>query len=645
MSWWNRYGACIPWSLVALGAMVLVVALTSLVASAATGVYTLYVNNQAMTQGSITIEGHTLTVDPAPESNGKFKHGDTIYLTADTSDVTWQGDCAGTVGATCGLVMGSDRHATIQFNAAAPTPTPTPTPTLWYILINDSGSTSSYGSYASSNEAEQDRQDFLAVAGNNFAGSISLSLQVPDNYKPVQSPAKLDELAQWYAAGKPTPTPTSTLTPLGVYTLTLNGQWFDTSQKVFNNHVVSVDPAPESNGKFKHGVTIHITADTSDVTWQGDCAGTVGKTCGLVMGSDRNAAIEFNASAAGPTATIDALYTCIGREQSWLGSATSGPYPEASTGKPRQDFQEGSIAWIATWNHYYALSNRSIYDLWLAPKVPLCVQQWAIGTDQRSIANTYNRIGGKLKELSDQNTMEVEVALAVWKVEAVGKAFGSDGRLIIRFENHKLWDTWVEDPFKKPELTPEEKKERDRRIAEFNKHFRFGTSEGRDKGHYIRGSSSCPGPSDWTHIHLESYGAVYSLEFQKWQYEALRIAQCLAGEKYAYYSISMGGPQIMGFNCCGEILPNGSRYWDIGYDTPKQMYNAFSAAEFNQIVGFFEYMKDTTAITYARQKNWVEVAAWYNGEKREYYGEPGVDTYKEKLPIAYEQAKEVLEKK
>ncbi|MEP7358442.1 MAG: N-acetylmuramidase domain-containing protein, partial [Anaerolineales bacterium] len=74
----------------------------------------------------------------------------------------------------------------------------------------------------------------------------------------------------------------------------------------------------------------------------------------------------------------------------------------------------------------------------------------------------------------------------------------------------------------------------------------------------------------------------------------------------AKLSISMGGPQIVGFN-----------YPTLGYESVGQMYDAFSADERSQIVGFFDFVQGpgTTSrrVLALQARDFTTFAALYNG--------------------------------
>src|SRR5262245_30248649 len=60
------------------------------------------------------------------------------------------------------------------------------------------------------------------------------------------------------------------------------------------------------------------------------------------------------------------------------------------------------------------------------------------------MAAIYNTRGKYLKEQADALGVSPAALAAVLKVESGGRAFGTDGRTIICFENHVFWNSWRE---------------------------------------------------------------------------------------------------------------------------------------------------------------------------------------------------------
>lgn len=103
------------------------------------------------------------------------------------------------------------------------------------------------------------------------------------------------------------------------------------------------------------------------------------------------------------------------------------------------------------------------------------------------------------------------------------------------------------------------------------------------------------------------------------EYDAFHIAK-LIDEQAAYESISMGSPQIMGFN-----------HRALGYQSAKQMYDEFSVSEINQIIGMLAFMHQTNGLIEAmRNKDWREIARLYNGAG-------AVDVYSRLIKDEYER--------
>jgi LysM repeat protein len=184
----------------------------------------------------------------------------------------------------------------------------------------------------------------------------------------------------------------------------------------------------------------------------------------------------------------------------------------------------------------------------------------AKGTTQteQKMARIYN---GKAKVVQAQASalgIETGVAAAVLAVESSGGAH-SDGKLTIRFEKHIFKN-------------------------------RAGKS-----------------------VYVRHTGA------QSNEYDALMRAIEI-DEKAAYESISMGAPQIMGFNA-----PT------LGYGSAKEMFMEFQRSERAQVVGMLEFIRNNRLLLKAaRAKDWARFAKYYNGPD---YADNAYDT---KLKQAYE---------
>jgi hypothetical protein len=189
------------------------------------------------------------------------------------------------------------------------------------------------------------------------------------------------------------------------------------------------------------------------------------------------------------------------------------------------------------------------------------------------IANIWNQYGGLLIALSNVLNIDPGVAAAVLAIESGGQAFDLNNRMIIRFEVQVFYQQWGKDNREK-----------------FNKHFMYDEAQ-RWTGHKYR----LNGKSPWIDVHSD----------QSTEWAAFDFARNL-NEIAALMSISMGAPQIMGFN-----------YSLIGYRGVGYMYKAFSTDIRNQIFGFFDFIQgvvaDDAAIKALQTGDFESFAIYYNG--------------------------------
>jgi len=216
---------------------------------------------------------------------------------------------------------------------------------------------------------------------------------------------------------------------------------------------------------------------------------------------------------------------------------------------------------------------------------------------QRLIKRTWNNYGGLLEGLSKMLKIDPAVAVAVLCVESSGKGFAHDGRMIIRFENHIFWRYWGKS-----------------HPSFFFDHFKFN-SDKPWRGHKFRKTiKSGPNldPADWTTFHQEG---------QSGEWQAFEFARS-KHPCFSTYSISMGMPQIMGFN-----------HKKIGYKSVKRMFDSFARSERNQIIGFFDFIAKTGSnlINALRKKNFLTFAKLYNGPGKAKVYADRIKTYYELL--------------
>ena len=145
--------------------------------------------------------------------------------------------------------------------------------------------------------------------------------------------------------------------------------------------------------------------------------------------------------------------------------------------------------------------------------------------------------------------------------------------MILRFENHIFYDEWGARP---PDT--------------FAQHFRFDDDQPW-QGHRWRPSAAEP----WRECHEDQQG--------EWQVFAFA---CGLDDTAAKRAISMGAPQIMGFNCTA-----------IGYESVAEMFDAFSRSAQAQLIGFFDFVHGASAaaprMLALQREDFHAFAALYNG--------------------------------
>ncbi|RIK37915.1 MAG: hypothetical protein DCC55_22795 [Chloroflexi bacterium] len=191
-------------------------------------------------------------------------------------------------------------------------------------------------------------------------------------------------------------------------------------------------------------------------------------------------------------------------------------------------------------------------------------------------AETWNNYGGLLLQHAAELGIDPGVAVAVLVAESRGKPYGPDGRMIIRFENHIFYHYWGK-----------------ANEARFRQHFTFDPNT-TWQGHQWRAGPN----SAWQPCHAN----------QAVEWQVFEFARSL-DEQAAMYAISMGAPQVMGFN-----------HRAIGYDTVQQMFHDFQADVRNQIASLFRFMRVNGLVDAVRQGDYGTFARVYNGPgQADYY--------------------------
>jgi hypothetical protein len=196
----------------------------------------------------------------------------------------------------------------------------------------------------------------------------------------------------------------------------------------------------------------------------------------------------------------------------------------------------------------------------------------ANGAD-RQAANAWNKYGGLLAPLAAQLSFDPGAAVAVLAIESGGRGFAADGRMIIRFENHLFFRQWGKD-----------------HADTFNQFFSFNPQQNW-LDHQWRPSASQP------------FRSFHGSQDGEWQ--VFSFARNL-DDTAAKLSISMGGPQIVGFNYAG-----------LGYESVHQMFDAFTSGDRPQIIGFFDFVqgpgRDSRRVLALQAGDFTTFASLYNG--------------------------------
>lgn len=226
-------------------------------------------------------------------------------------------------------------------------------------------------------------------------------------------------------------------------------------------------------------------------------------------------------------------------------------------------------------------SPLTLAELQALPLAPAQQRSAPAGAAQPAItaARIWNKYGGVLEPLANKIGIEPGVAVAVVAIESGGSGFGADGRLIIRFENHLFWFNWGQT-----------------HADTYRQFFQFDQTV-MWRGHKFRTDPN----GAWQDVHAN----------QASEWAALTQARAL-DDQAAKKSISMGLVQIL-----------GSNHRAIGYDTVDAMFDAFSADERFQLLGFFNFVKnDSRQIAALQAGDFTAFARIYNGPGQpQFYGD------------------------
>lgn len=219
---------------------------------------------------------------------------------------------------------------------------------------------------------------------------------------------------------------------------------------------------------------------------------------------------------------------------------------------------------------------------------------------KRLIKRVWNNYGGLLESLSQVLKINPAVVVAVLCVESKGSGFARNGqttrpgRMIIRFENHIFWKYWGKS-----------------HPSFFSAHFKFDPRRPW-QGHKFRKTLArrVSERAKWINFHQKG---------QLGEWEVFEFARS-KHQRFSMYSISMGMPQIMGFN-----------HKKIGYKSVKRMLNSFARSERNQIIGLFDFIggRTSTMCSALGKKDFLTFAKLYNGPGRARIYADRIKTYYE----------------
>ena len=212
--------------------------------------------------------------------------------------------------------------------------------------------------------------------------------------------------------------------------------------------------------------------------------------------------------------------------------------------------------------------NGASLDLAL-PMAEQIAEMADVNAAEQRLIRTWNSFGGLLKRLSLHLGIDPGVALAVLLAESAGEPYGADGRMIIRFEVHIFHREW------QPADT-----------GRFDLHFRYNR-EHVTLDHAWRPSLDMP----WRPFHGN----------QAAEWEVFSFARSL-DEAAAMRAISMGAPQIMGFN-----------HLAIGYPSVQAMFGAFQTSVQAQFEGMFRFIQRRSLLPAIQRGDFVTFAVAYNG--------------------------------
>jgi hypothetical protein len=188
-----------------------------------------------------------------------------------------------------------------------------------------------------------------------------------------------------------------------------------------------------------------------------------------------------------------------------------------------------------------------------------------------TLARIWNNFGGLFETLATRLNIPVSVVVAALAAESGGRTGDVNGRMIVRFENHIFWNLWGKN-----------------NADTFNRFFRFNQTGQTWTGHQFRDNEASP--------FMDFHGN------QDGEWRVLTFAR-VHNDTAALSSISMGAPQVMGFN-----------FARLGYSRVQDMFTAFTSSPRAQLIGIFDFVRGGPAIAALQSGDFLAFARAYNGE-------------------------------
>lgn len=251
-----------------------------------------------------------------------------------------------------------------------------------------------------------------------------------------------------------------------------------------------------------------------------------------------------------------------------------------------------------------------LQDASLCPQAPITMVNATI--TEVAVVSLYNRLGGLLQVSSQIANVPLAGLLALWLVESSARE-QQPNQATLRFENHLFFRRWGK-----------------KNISLYDQHFQHG------------GRAGITGFPWWNHRFRESANGDF-LGFhgaQRLEYQVLRLACQLAGDQPALCSASIGAPQI--------LLSHHRR---LGYETAREMHQAFQLSERAQVAGLLDFLNHWPAtegnnqqqsrelaeggLEFLRDFKWLEFARYYNGSGQ-------AKKYAKRLQEAYQLAAKLV---